>query len=137
MQIPDAQAILDYQELLELPQLTGVIYLASVVKEVGPYHTPHFLNPVLFTPNIDQRSHLCMFNSKSTESTDKTSLVGYKTCVSALLLLSVRDLAPAILSHHFTLATLRSTSASHVSNCFSCSYQVLQKANQRKYTRLK
>lgn len=47
MQIPDAQAVLEYQEILELPQLTGVIYLASVVKEVGPYQIPHFLNSVL------------------------------------------------------------------------------------------
>lgn len=34
-QIPDAQAVLDYQEILELPQLTGVIYLASVIKDVS------------------------------------------------------------------------------------------------------
>lgn len=32
--IPDADAILDFLEILELPQVTGVIYLASVVQEV-------------------------------------------------------------------------------------------------------
>lgn len=48
-QVPDATALLDFLEVLELPQFIAVIYLSSVVKQVCRTPIDSTVEEIVFT----------------------------------------------------------------------------------------